>query len=143
MNPYPVSVSFDLDRAEDRAALTWLSQCRHKARRDGCSLVPTKARRNYSAAVIAVINDYRDRKERLSADPYLETREKEDAFLRRVLETIREGVTESGNLGLLLRLLQGSQTNTEGGSQSQGKDSQSNTEDLESISAALDFVDAL
>ena len=131
MNPYPVSVSFDLDRAEDRAALTWLSQCR----REGF--------KTYSAAVVAVINDYRDRKERLSADPYLETREKEDAFLRRVLETIREGVAESGNLGLLLRLLQGSQTNTEGGSQSQGKDSQSNTEDLESISAALDFVDAL
>ena len=131
MNPYPVSVSFDLDRAEDRAALTWLSQCR----REGF--------KTYSAAVVAVINDYRDRKERLSADPYLETREKEDAFLRRVLETIREGVAESGNLGLLLRLLQGSQTNTEGGSQSQGKDSQSNTEDLESISAALDFVNAL
>ena len=131
MNPHPVSVSFDLDRAEDRAALTWLSQCR----REGF--------KTYSAAVVAVINDCRDRKERLSADPYLETREKEDAFLRRVLETIREGVAESGNLGLLLRLLQGSQTNTEGGSQSQGKDSQSNTEDLESISAALDFVDAL
>ena len=131
MNPYPVSVSFDLDRAEDRAALTWLSQCR----REGF--------KTYSAAVVAVINDYRDRKEQLAADPYLETREKEDAFLRRVLETIREGVAESGNLGLLLRLLQGSQTNTEGGSQSQVKDSQSNTEDLESISAALDFVDAL
>ena len=131
MNPHPVSVSFDLDRAEDRAALTWLSQCR----REGF--------KTYSAAVVAVINDCRDRKERLSADPYLETREKEDAFLRRVLETIREGVTESGNLGLLLRLLQGSQTNAEGGSQSQGKDSQPNNEDLESISAALDFVDAL
>ena len=131
MNPYPVSVSFDLDRAEDRAALTWLSQCR----REGF--------KTYSAAVVAVINDYRDRKERLSADSYLETREKEDAFLRRVLETIREGVAESGNLGLLLRFLQTSQTNTEGSSQSQDKDSQPNNEDLESISAALDFVDAL
>ena len=131
MNPHPVSVSFDLDRAEDRAALTWLSQCR----REGF--------KTYSAAVVAVINDYRDRKEQLAADPYLETREKEDAFLRRVLETIREGVAESGNLGILLRFLQTSQTNTEGSSQSQDKDSQPNNEDLESISAALDFVDAL
>ena len=80
MNPYPVSVSFDLDRAEDRAALTWLSQCR------------SEGFKTYSAAVVAVINDYRDRKERLSADPYLETRGKEDAFLQRVLETIRQGM---------------------------------------------------
>ena len=133
MNPYPVSVSFDLDRAEDRAALTWLSQCR----REGF--------KTYSAAVVAVINDYRDRKERLSADPYLETRGKEDAFLQRVLETIRQGMEKSAgaDLGILFRLLQSSQTNIEGSSQSQGKDNQSNNEDLESISAALDFVDAL
>ena len=131
MNPHPVSVSFDLDRAEDRAALTWLSQCR----REGF--------KTYSAAVVAAVNEYREQRERLVADPYLETREKEDAFLRRVLETIREGVAESGNLGLLLRFLQTSQTNTEGSSQSQDKDSQPNNEDLESISAALDFVDAL
>ena len=131
MNPHPVSVSFDLDRAEDRAALTWLSQCR----REGF--------KTYSAAVVAAVNEYREQRERLVADPYLETREKEDAFLRRVLETIREGVAESGNLGILLRFLQTSQTNTEGSSQSQDKDSQPNNEDLESISAALDFVDAL
>ena len=133
MNPYPVSVSFDLDRAEDRAALTWLSQCR----REGF--------KTYSAAVVAGINDYRDRKERLSADPYLETRGKEDAFLQRVLETIRQGMEKSAgaDLGILFRLLQSSQTNIEGSSQSQGKDNQSNNEDLESISAALDFVDAL
>ena len=133
MNPYPVSVSFDLDRAEDRAALTWLSQCRRAGFK------------TYSAAVVAAVNEYRERRERLTADPYLETREKEDAFLQRVLETIREGMVDSaaGSLGGLFRLLQSSQTNVESGSQSQGKDSQSNTEDLESISAALDFADAL
>ena len=127
MNPYPVSVSFDLDRAEDRAALTWLSQCR------------SAGFKTYSGAVVAVINEYRDRRERLAADPYLETREKEDAFLRRVLDTIRQGMEGSaaGSVSSLLRFLQANQI--DGGSDSRSQ----NTEDLESISMALDFADAL
>ena len=134
MNSYSVAVSFDLDRAEDRAALTWLSQCR----RDGF--------KTYSAAVVAAVNEYRDRRERLAADPYLEAREKEDAFLRRVLDTIRQGMEESaaGNLGGLFRFLQACQTS--GGAvegTASGDRNQSNTEDLESIRMALDFTDAL
>ena len=42
-----------------------------------------KKYRSYSKAVVAAVNDYFERQERLAADPYLETREKEDAFLRR------------------------------------------------------------
>ena len=33
---------------------------------------------------MAAVNDYFSRQEQLAADPYLETREKEDAFLQRI-----------------------------------------------------------
>jgi len=54
-----------------------------------------KKYRSYSKAVVTAVNDYFDRQERLEADPYLETREKEDAFLEKVLTTIREGLQAS------------------------------------------------
>jgi len=47
-----------------------------------------KQYRSYSKAIVAAINDHFDRQNRLAADPYLETREKEDAFLQRVMEVI-------------------------------------------------------
>ena len=37
---------------------------------------------------MAAVNDYFGRQEQLAADPYLETREKEDAFLQRIESTI-------------------------------------------------------
>lgn len=48
--------------------------------------------KSYSNAVVAALNDYFDRQERFDCDPYLETREKEDAFLQRVLGMISEGI---------------------------------------------------
>jgi hypothetical protein len=47
-----------------------------------CSVLDRKRYKSYSRAVVAAVNDYFDRHERLAVDPYLETREKEDAFLR-------------------------------------------------------------
>lgn len=44
--------------------------------------------RSYSKAIVAAVNDYFGRQEQLTADPYLETREKEDAFLQRIESTI-------------------------------------------------------
>lgn len=44
-----------------------------------------KEYKSYSRAVVAALNDYFDRKEKLEEDPYLETREKEDAFLDSLL----------------------------------------------------------
>ena len=44
-----------------------------------------KEYKSYSRAVVAALNDYFDRKEKLEEDPYLETREKEDAFLGSLL----------------------------------------------------------
>lgn len=46
------------------------------------------------------MNGYFDREQRLADDPYLETREKEDAFLQRVLDTVQCGVQANPLAGL-------------------------------------------
>ena len=51
--------------------------------------------KSYTRAVVVALNDYFSREYRNEADPYLETREKEDAFLERVEIAIRDGVKES------------------------------------------------
>ena len=56
--------------------------------------------RSYSDAIIAAVNGYFDREQRLADDPYLETREKEDAFLQRVIETIERGAQANPLAGL-------------------------------------------
>ena len=95
--------------------------------------------RSYSKAVIAAVNDYFERRGRLNADPYLETREKEDAFLLRVLETIRAGLNQSTPVNAadtLLRLLQGTQP------QPIQVEEVSQEDQQEADEAALDFVDS-
>ena len=54
-----------------------------------------KKYKSYSRAVVAALNDYFRRKNSLAADPYLETREKEDRFLQKVLDTIDAGARQS------------------------------------------------
>ena len=66
------NIRFNLEKEADRTAWD------HLQRRD------KQEHRSYSKAVIAAVNDYFERRGRLDADPYLETREKEDAFLLRV-----------------------------------------------------------
>ena len=126
MNFYNVSIRFNLDREEDRAALSWLSRSRNMGFKTN------------SDAVIAVINEYCERRERLSADPYLETREKEDVFLQSVLETVRQGMREVfiGNLGGLLTVLQNAVP-------IQNSSESAETVDEESLNTAFDFVDSL
>ena len=51
--------------------------------------------KSYTKAVVVALNDYFAREYRNETDPYLETREKEDAFLERVETAIRDGVKES------------------------------------------------
>ena len=89
--------------------------------------------------MIAAVNDYFERRGRLDADPYLETREKEDTFLLRVLETIRAGLNQSTPVNAadtLLRLLQGTQPQPIQVEEVPQEDQQ------ESDEAALDFVDS-
>ena len=78
------NIRLNLSRPEDRRAWEYLQH------------LDRKKYRSYSRAVVAAVNDYFSRQERLTADPYLETREKENAFLEKVLDTIREGLQSSG-----------------------------------------------
>ena len=76
--------------------------------------VDRKQYHSVNSAVIAAVNAYFSRKEQLEADPYLETREKEDAFLEKVMETLQEGLRQATVPGLvpLLQPLQGAQAGT-------------------------------
>ena len=87
-----------------------------------------KQYRSYSKAVVAVVNDYFERQERLAADSYLETREKEDAFLRQVTEAIEQGLrfAHAGMLPFTTPVAVEAPS----------------VEDDENISAALDFADS-
>ena len=51
-----------------------------------------KQYRSYSKAIVTAINDHFERQARLASAPYLETREKEDAFLRRVTDAIEQSL---------------------------------------------------
>ena len=120
------NVRFELENETDRTAWEYLQ------RRD------KRQYRSYSKAVIAAVNDHFKRRERLTADPYLETREKEDAFLQRVLETIRDGLTHvvpTNAASTLLQLIQGVQPQGETDVEVSQQDQQE-AEDM-----ALDFVD--
>ena len=121
------NIRFNLDKETDRTAWEYLQQ------RD------KRECRSYSKAVIAAVNDYFERRGRLDADPYLETREQEDAFLLRVLETIRAGlsqVTSSNVADTLLRLLQSTQP------QPMQVEEVSQEDQQETDETALDFVDS-
>ena len=77
---YTTTLRFNLDKPDDRMALQYLQD----AGKDEY--------KSLNRAVIVVVNDHFLRKARHAADPYLETREKEDAFLRRVQETIEQSL---------------------------------------------------
>ena len=86
--------------------------------------------RSYSDAIIAAVNGFFDRERQLADDPYLETREKEDAFLQRVLETVERGA-QANPLHGLAALLQNVQS---------APDSKAIENDLDT---AIDFIDSL
>lgn len=93
-----------------------------------------KKYKSYSKAVICALCEYFEREQKSANDPYLETREKEDAFLNRILQTIETGLCNNSSvvLGSLIQLLQQPQTNTE-----HEEKSESSVSD-----AALDFADS-
>lgn len=121
------NIRFNLEKESDRTAWEYLQQ------RD------KRQHRSYSRAVIAAVNDYFERRGRLFSDPYLETREKEDAFLLRVLETIRAGFNQAtpvSTADTLLRFLQGVQPQAAPAGEVIQEDQQ------EADDTALDFVDS-
>lgn len=120
------NIRFNLEKEADRTAWEYL-QHRDK-----------KQYRSYSRAVITAVNDYFERRGRLVSDPYLETREKEDAFLLRVLETIRAGFDHAAPVGTtntLLNLLQNFQPQPAPIANAVQEEQQ------EADDTALDFVD--
>lgn len=121
------NIRFNLEKEADQSAWEYLQQ------RD------KRQYHSYSKAVIAAVNDYFERRGRLDADPYLETREKEDAFLLRVLETIRAGLAQTApayTADTLPHFLQGSQAAAAPVAEP------SNEEQQETDEAAMDFVDS-
>ena len=62
--------------------------------------------KSYTRAVVVALNDYFSREYRNEADPYLETREKEDAFLERVETAVRDGVKESVPMAIAKNLME-------------------------------------
>ena len=74
------NIRFNLDNEDDRRA--W-ERLQHLDR---------KLYKSYTRAIVVALNDFFDRQERMANDPYLETREKEDAFLKRVLDTVERGL---------------------------------------------------
>jgi len=92
---FNTTLRFNLDDPEDRRALAYL-QGRDR-----------KQYKSYSSAVVAAVNSHFSRQECLAADPFLETRERQEAFLQEVKDTIRDAVQSSGaGLGGLVALIQ-------------------------------------
>ena len=89
------NIRLNLNKPEDRQAWEYLQS------------MDRKKYKSYSRAVVAAINDHFSREERCASDSFLESREKEDAFLQKILDTIREGL-QSSDTGLagLTALLQ-------------------------------------
>ena len=73
----PLCLRFDLTNEEERKAYDYL-QDRDKEEFG-----------SYTKLVVQSINEFFERRARLEADPYFETREKEDAFIARVLDAVR------------------------------------------------------
>lgn len=116
------NIRFNLKNEADRKAWEYLQS------------MDRKKYKSYSKAVICALCEYFEREQKLSNDPYLETREKEDVFLNRILQTIETGLfknSSSASLGSLIQLLQQPQTKTE------QEKSESSVSD-----AALDFADS-
>lgn len=89
--------------------------------------------KSYTKAVIAAVNAYFGKVEEIEADPYLETREKEDAFLDRIIVTIEQALKASSSVnaaGGLLQLLVSNVTQ-----------SAEQSVDNNSLDDALDFTD--
>ena len=113
------NIRFNLENETDRKAYEYLQG------------MDRKQYKSYTKAVVIALIEHFERQQRLEADSYLETREKEDIFLQKVLDTIEQGLKTAGNIGSLIQLLSAST--------GQQPEVQQNTE--EDTNAALNFAD--
>ena len=117
------NIRLNLNKPEDRQAWEYLQN------------MDRKKYKSYSRAVVAAINDFFSREERCASDPFLESREKEDAFLQKVIDTIREGIQASDTgLAGLTALLQAIQTSSPSEMKSMSD---------EDLDIAMDFINSL
>ena len=118
------NIRLNLANEDDRRAWAYLQS------------MDRKQYKSYSRAVVAALNDYFGRQERLADDPYLETREKEDAFLLRVQKTIERSLQASstGSISGLAALLHSVQPVA-------ASDQSDDTED--DLDTAMDFINSL
>ena len=118
------NIRLNLANEDDRRAWAYLQN------------LDRKKYKSYSRAVVAALNDYFGRQERLADDPFLETREKEDAFLLRVQKTIEHSLQASstGSINGLAALLHGVQPVA----------APTQTDDAEDdLDTAMDFINSL
>lgn len=97
-NTVRLSIRLNMDKEADRKAWEYFQRMNRQKYK------------SVNRAVITAVNDHFDRQDRMLHDSYLETREKEDAFLRQIQETIErslQAVTPMGALSNLLPLLKG------------------------------------
>ena len=113
------NIRFNLDNEDDRKAYEYLQR------------MDRKQYKSYTKAVVIALIEHFERQQSLETDSYLETREKEDVFLKKVLDTIEQGLKTTPNLGGLIQLLSAST--------GQHPEVQHNTE--EDTNAALNFAD--
>ena len=91
------NIRFNLSKEADRKAWEYLQT------------MDRKQYKSYTKAVVVALNDYFARQEKQKEDSYLETREKEDAFLKQIEEVIENEIRESATLFLvndILKILQ-------------------------------------
>ena len=119
---FTTTLRLNLDNEEDRRAYAYLRS------------MDRKKYKSYSSAIVAAINDHVSRQERLSNDPFLVTRDRQEAFLQEVKDTIRESLQTSGaGLGGLAALLQNFQPVQQ----------QSEAMSEEAFDTAMDFINGL
>ena len=119
---FTTTLRLNLDNEDDRRAWEYLR-----------SMDRTQYR-SYSSAIVTAINDHFSRRERLTDDPFLETREWQKAFLEEVKAVIRESVQTSGvGLGGLAAFLQGVQPAPQ----------PNETMSEEAFDTAMDFINGL
>ena len=117
------NIRLNLNRPEDRQAWEYLQS------------MDRKKYKSYSRAVVVAINDHFSREERCASDPFLESREKEDAFLQKILDTIREGLQSSeAGLAGLTALLRANQISSPSETRSMSD---------EDLDIAMDFINSL
>ena len=117
------NIRLNLNRPEDRQAWEYLQS------------MDRKKYKSYRRAVVVAIYDHFSREERCASDPFLESREKEDAFLQKILDTIREGLQSSeAGLAGLTALLRANQISSPSETRSMSD---------EDLDIAMDFINSL